>query len=236
VVGDDDARLADAAASGHEKTGREESTLAVEAVAAFTADGVPQLWGDGTVHVRMVTSLRLFRPRDESSKIACDIVIWQKRLVHICDFIQLAQTQIVGTAFRDNGVYFDVEKFGEKRNIAIENLVLQADGMSRDDDWFVHLTGMKECGHKISERLSDACGGFDAEVFVVVEGIGDGIGHIDLLLPRLVFEGDAVRGVGVPQGGIVTEKGFSLFFYHADKLLVEKRESVRRDRSGKLWE
>jgi hypothetical protein len=86
---------------------------------------------------------------------------------------------------------------------------------------------MKKRGHKIGECLADASRGFDTEIFVVVESVGDGIGHIDLLLPWFVFEGDAVWGVGVPQGGIVTEKGFSLFFYHADKLLVEMR--------GDLW-
>ena len=122
----------------------------------------------------------------------------------------------------------------------IENLVLQADGVSRDDDWLLRLAGVKESGHEIGERLSDAGGGFDAEVFIVVEGVGDGIGHINLLLPWLIFESDAVRGVGVPQGGIVTEKGFSLFFYHADKLLVESAvacgKSVRRNACGKCLE
>lgn len=188
----------------------------------------------------MVASFRLFSPRDESAEIACDIVVWQKGLIHVRNFIQLAQTEIVGTAFCNNGVYFDVEEFGEKRNVAIENLVLQADGMSRDDDRLLRLACVKECGHEIGERLSDAGGGFNAEVFVIVEGIGDGIGHIDLLLPWLVFESDAVRGVGVPQGGIVTEKGFSLFFYHADKLLVESalacEKSVRRNACGKCLE
>ena len=62
VVRDDDARLADAAACGHEEAGGEEGALAVEAVAAFAADGVPQLGGDGTVHVRMVAGLGLFGP------------------------------------------------------------------------------------------------------------------------------------------------------------------------------
>ena len=188
----------------------------------------------------MVAGFRLFRPRDKAPKIACDIVVWQKGLIHVRNFIQLAQTEIVGTAFGNNGVYFDVEKFGEQRNVAIENLILQADGVSRDDDWLLRLACVKECGHEIGERLSDACGGFNAEVFVIVEGIGYGIGHIDLLLPWLVFESDAVRGVGVPQGGIVTEKGFSLFFYHADKLLVESTlaygKCVRHNACGKCLE
>lgn len=41
VVGDNDAGFADAATSGHEKAGGEKWALAVEAIAAFAADGVP---------------------------------------------------------------------------------------------------------------------------------------------------------------------------------------------------
>ena len=88
--------------------------------------------------------------------------------------------------------------------------------MSRDDDWLLRLAGVEEGGHEIGERLADACRRFDAEIFVIVEGIRDGIRHIDLLLPRLVFEGEIIRGVCVPQGGVGPEKGFSLFFYHAE--------------------
>ena len=41
VVRDDDASFADAATGGHEKAGGEKRALAVEAVAAFAADGIP---------------------------------------------------------------------------------------------------------------------------------------------------------------------------------------------------
>ena len=88
--------------------------------------------------------------------------------------------------------------------------------MGRDDDWLVRLAGVKERGHEIGKRFADACRGFDAEVFVVVESVGDGISHIDLLLARFVSEGEIVRVICVPQGGVGPEKGFSLFFYHAE--------------------
>ena len=139
-------------------------------------------------------------------------------MIHVRDRVQLAEAQVVGAAFGDDCVDLDVEEFGQKGNVAIENLVLKTDGVRGDDDRFVRLAGVEERGHKIGERLADAGRRFNAEVFAVVEGVRDGVRHVDLLLPRLVFKGEIIRGIGVPQGGVGPEKGFSLFFYHAETL------------------
>ncbi len=58
--------------------------------------------------------------------------------------------------------------------------------MRRDDDFFLLLDGGQNCGHEIGEALAHACAGLDDHVARPLDGAGDGVGHLKLLIPQLV--------------------------------------------------
>jgi len=70
----------------------------------------------------------------------------------------------------------------QKGNILADELFLQADGVRRDDDAMILVGDGGEDGrHEVGEGLAHASAGLDHEMLLVGEGIGNGVGHFELL-------------------------------------------------------
>ena len=76
----------------------------------------------------------------------------------------------------------------QERDVLADELLLQADGVRGDDDASLGGgTGGLDRRHEIREALADAGARLDHQVPRAAQGVGDGVGHAQLLGPRLVI-------------------------------------------------
>ena len=75
------------------------------------------------------------------------------------------------------------ERVGDARHVAVDDLCLQGERRRRDDRRLARLEGVGHRGHEVGERLAGAGAGLDEQVLALVDGVGDGLGHLDLAGP-----------------------------------------------------
>jgi hypothetical protein len=100
--------------------------------------------------------------------------------------VEVLATEIVAAALHEHGMHFGLRQQPlDKRNILLNELGLEVDGMRGDNR---HLAASRgpEGGDEIPERLADARTGLDEAVSALVEGRLDRPAHLDLLRPMLI--------------------------------------------------
>jgi hypothetical protein len=75
----------------------------------------------------------------------------------------------------------------QERDVLVNELFLQTDGVGGDDDAAVLFTGRRQDRRdQVAERLADARARLDHEVPLAGNGLGDRLGHVELLWPGFV--------------------------------------------------
>ena len=128
----------------------------------------------------------------------------------------------------------------QEGDVLVDELFLQADGVRGDDDLaFLAGGGGEDGGDEVGEGLADAGAGLDHEVVALGDGVGDGVGHVELLRPRLVareLPGDDAGGAedgfdGHDQVPPVEARKTPLAFI----VPGEGRGGIGRQRQGMNW-
>ena len=100
--------------------------------------------------------------------------------------LQAARTKIILPAFHQRRFKLDRKNLFHDRNVLMEELFLEINGVGRDNRLFLLLERKKRCGHQVSERFADAGAGFDDQMTFVFQRLRDRRRH--LLLFRAIFE------------------------------------------------
>ena len=86
------------------------------------------------------------------------------------------------------------ERLGQPGHVAVDDLGLQGQRRGRDDGRRAGVHGVLHRGHEVGQRLAGARAGLHEQVPLAVDGVGDGVRHLDL--PRSLGAADpADRGV-----------------------------------------
>jgi hypothetical protein len=100
-----------------------------------------------------------------------------------------------------------VEGLLEEGDVAGDQLFLEGDGVGGDDDALAAEEAAEDGGDEVGVGLADAGAGLDKEVAagLLVEGVGDGLGHFQLLGAVLVGDGGGAEVAG--DGAVGGEDG-----------------------------
>ncbi len=90
-----------------------------------------------------------------------------------------------------------LERVGQARQVARDQLVLQGERGGRDDHALLRRGRVQHRGHEVGQRLAGAGAGLHEQVPRAAEGRGDRLGHRHLARPLLAV---AERGHGCCQG------------------------------------
>lgn len=81
----------------------------------------------------------------------------------------------------------DRQHLQQKRDILVDELLLEGDGIGADDHFLFGLAGKVDCGDQIGETLADSGSRLDGQMMGISKGLLDGQSHLNLLRTRLVF-------------------------------------------------
>ena len=84
------------------------------------------------------------------------------------------------------------ERLGQARHVAVDDLGLQRQRRRGDDGRRPGVDGVLHRGHEVGQRLAGARAGLDEQVALAVDGVGDGVRHLDL--PRPLGAADPADG------------------------------------------
>ena len=75
--------------------------------------------------------------------------------------VKAAAANIIGTAFEEGGFKVEVQNLAKVFDIFADELVLQVDGVGRDDDAVLVLYRPMNRGQEVRKRFANAGPGFD---------------------------------------------------------------------------
>jgi hypothetical protein len=132
--------------------------------------------------------------------------VFEECVLALSGLFEAALAEVIAAAFdEDGGEFIGVDGL-EERDVLVDELFLEGDGVGGDDDAFFVFDGEVDGGQEIGEGFADAGAGLDEEMMVLGEGFLDGGGHLQLLGTEfeLVSESsgdDAAGGEDVVEGG-----------------------------------
>ncbi len=162
-------------------------TAAAEAIAAVALDEIPQSRLRLKVQIAAAAVARGPRPSANLLQLLHRRRLDEQRAGALLRSAQPPQAEVIRAALDQRGVERLRHNALQKRNVFVDELFLQADGMRRDDDAaFLIGSRRQDSGHEVGKRFTYPCTGFDHEMTAFGDGLSNGIGHVQLLHARLV--------------------------------------------------
>ena len=203
VVDDQDVAAVHSAFGGLPEAGFVELAFFPEAVAVLGADAFPDAGGGdlGQVGERAIGGLG--GPLLDGAKGFELVGAIEKHALTSAGLLEAALAEIVAAAFDQDGAEFVGKYRANQWDVLFDQLLLQGDGVGRDDDAFALADGIFDCGQEVGEGFADAGSGFDEEVVAGGEGIINGGGHGELLGAGFVeaAEPPGDGAIGAEDGG-----------------------------------
>ncbi len=173
---------------------RERAALGAEAVAVVDRDLPPHLVGVLGRRVPVAGSLGLrllLGPRPQRQHLAAHGAarhLDEGTLVVGHALADPVQAGVVGAALEDGVLRLAVQHvvggLEQRRDVALDELVLQGQGRGGDD----HAPVVEQGRDEVGQRLAGAGAGLDQQVLPARHRPGDGLGHLDLPGPLLAAE------------------------------------------------
>ena len=181
VVDDEDLGRVDAAAGFEVEAVGVVRALPAQAIAAVALDEIPHHRRRADRQVALGAIDRPPRPPADLHELVLRRRVGEEGARALLGHAQPALAQVVAPPFDERRPELVREDRLQERDVLAEQLLLQADGVGRDDDaeGLVGLDGLDE-GDEVGERLADAGAGLDHEVVLARDGRGDGLGHAAL--------------------------------------------------------
>ena len=186
VVDDQQVGAMGAAAGALEEAPRVEGTVASAAGAGLARDAVPEARGDGRNEVREAPVGGREGPALQAREVPALGLGRKERGSASAGAFESAEAEIVGAPLDEDGLGFGAEGPRQQRDVLLDELFLEADGVGGDDDPPLFAVSQEHRGNQIGEGLADAGPGLDHQVARGAEGALDGLGHGDLLGAVLV--------------------------------------------------
>jgi hypothetical protein len=138
-------------------------------------------------HFGKVSGLRFPRPAADAAEHARIRRRNARQRRHRLGQLEPVQAQVVGAAFQERDARRPAKRLRHRRQVAVEQLVLEGARARRDD----HLPAGQQRGHEIGEGLAGAGAGLDREQAARGERFADPVGHELLLAARFEAVDDA---------------------------------------------
>jgi hypothetical protein len=187
MIGDQDVGGRRRAPRFIEEAARVVRAAGAQAVVALRHDLLPHLGARTHRQIGEAAVLRLLAPRQYLLQLLQQLVLDQLRALRL-DLGGLAAAEIVAASLDQRGAAGQPGALDQQRQILAEELLLQVDGVRRDDHAALVGQAPQDGGHQIGERFAGPGTGLDAQHLVVVEGIADRPEHGELLRPVLVAD------------------------------------------------
>jgi len=106
---------------------------------------------------------------------------------HALGALDAMQTRVVVATLHDRRAKWFRQNVVQKRNVFVDQLLLEILRAGRDDYARAAATRRRDCGHQISERLAGAGAGFNDQMMFLLKRAQHRLSHFDLAGPVLVF-------------------------------------------------
>ena len=183
MVGDEDLRLRRGATRAIEEAALVKGAPRAQARVAIAAQLFPQIERRREPELRAAAGLVARHPVDDVLQRAHvlgrppDHRGIEDALLHAARFGDLATTQIVSPPLHELRLDRQVERGGNEREVLVQDLLLQRDGVRRDDDLLAGFRRPQDRRDEIREGLAGARSRFDEQHTVVAERGFDQLHH-----------------------------------------------------------
>ena len=155
-----------------------------QAVVVLRHHLLPDLRARALRQVGQAAVAGLLRPLEDVPQLRRQLVLEQRRLrLHLR---RLALAEVVAAPLDEGGRALEAGPLDEEGQVLADQLLLQVDGVRRDDHPLAVGLRPQDRGHQIGERLAGAGARLDGQHVAPVEGAGDRVEHLELLQAVLV--------------------------------------------------